>query len=60
LGFTFEKKDIFTKLTKKEEEKDRKKGFVRTDARKPYKARAALGLILLVSSVLWYASRPSP
>ena len=59
-GFTFEKKDIFTKLTKKEEEKDRKKGFVRTDARKPYKARAALGLILLVSSVLWYASRHSP
>ena len=56
-GFTLEKKAIFTKLVEKEVEKDKSKGHsVRTDARKPYTARAALGLILLLSSVLWYAS----
>ncbi len=47
-------KKIFSRLVDKEEQKDRAKmGQVRKDARAPYKARAALGLILLLSSVLW-------
>ena len=47
-------KKIFSRLVDAEEQKDlAKMGQVRKDARAPYKARAALGLILLLSSVLW-------
>ena len=48
------RKDIFWRLVADEEGKDKgKTGSVRDDARAPYKARAALGLILLLSSILW-------
>jgi hypothetical protein len=47
-------KKIFSRLVDAEEQKDlAKMGQVRKDARAPDKARAALGLILLLSSVLW-------
>jgi hypothetical protein len=48
-----ERKAIFSRQVEEEERKDIEAGCHRTDARKPYKARAALGLILLLSSVLW-------
>jgi hypothetical protein len=48
-----ERKAIFFRQVEEEERKDIEAGCHRTDARKPYKARAALGLILLLSSVLW-------
>jgi hypothetical protein len=48
-------RDIFGRLVEKEKQKDREKpgAEIRTDSRAPYKARAALGLVLLLSSVLW-------
>ena len=47
------RKEIFLRQVEEEERKDREAGQHRKDARAPYKARAALGLILLLSSVLW-------
>jgi hypothetical protein len=48
-------KEIFDRLVEEEKRKDEvetgKKA--RKDARAPYKARAAMGLILLLSSILW-------
>ena len=53
-GFTSEQKEIFSMLVKEEERKDEIRGKCRRkDARAPYTARAALGLILLFSSILW-------
>ena len=48
------KRDIFEELIEKERQKDRSKGHLDTSARAPYKARAALGLVLLLTSVLGY------
>jgi hypothetical protein len=46
--------EIFCRLVEEEKRKDKvKTGYVRTDARAPYQARAALSLILLLSSILW-------
>jgi hypothetical protein len=48
-----ERKEIFFRQVEEEERKDKITGQFRKDVRAPYKARAALGLILLLSSVLW-------
>jgi hypothetical protein len=47
------RKQIFLRQVEEEERMDREAGNLRKDVRAPYKARAALGLILLLSSVLW-------
>ena len=55
--FTTRQRGIFDGLVAEEQRKDEEKRVpVRKDARAPYKARAALGLILLLSSILWYVS----
>jgi uncharacterized protein (UPF0254 family) len=47
-------KAIFDRLVAEEQRKEAAKGKpIRTDVRAPYKTRAALGLILLLSSTLW-------
>jgi hypothetical protein len=47
-------KAIFNRLVAEEQRKEAAKGKpIRTDVRAPYKTRAALGLILLLSSTLW-------
>ena len=47
-------KTIFDRLVAEEERKELCQGKpIRTDVRAPYKTRAALGLILLLSSTLW-------
>jgi hypothetical protein len=56
---TYQRQQIFTNLVKEEEEKERKKNpenYFKTmsGAYAPFRARAALGLVLLLSSVLWY------
>jgi hypothetical protein len=49
-----ERKQIFARQVEEERRKDFvKTGNVRNDAGAPYHARAALGLILLLSSILW-------
>ena len=48
------KRAIFEELIEKEKQKDRSTGCLDTSARAPYKARAALGLVLLLTSVLGY------
>jgi hypothetical protein len=49
-----ERKQIFARQVEEERRKDLvKTGHVRNDAGAPYTARAALGLILLLSSILW-------
>jgi hypothetical protein len=49
-----ERKQIFARQVEEERRKDFvKTGNVRKDAGAPYTARAALGLILLLSSILW-------
>ena len=49
-----ERKQIFARQVEEERRKDFvKTGNVRNDAGAPYTARAALGLILLLSSILW-------
>ena len=49
------RKAIFDRLVAEEQRKEAAKGqrIIRTDVRAPYKTRAALGLILLLSSTLW-------
>jgi len=48
------RKAIFDRLVAEEERKEAAKGKpIQTDVRAPYKTRAALGLILLLSSTLW-------
>ena len=48
------RKAIFDRLVQEEQRKELRKGKpIRTDVRAPYKTRAALGLILLLSSTLW-------
>ena len=48
------RKAIFDRLVEEEQRKELRKGKpIRTDVRAPYKTRAALGLILLLSSILW-------
>ena len=45
---------IFDRLVEEEQRKELRQGkTIRTDVRAPYKTRAALGLILLLSSTLW-------
>ena len=51
---TLHEQQIFATLEAEEKEKAKTKGEVHTDARAPYKARAALGLVLLLTSVLGY------
>jgi hypothetical protein len=56
---TYQRQQIFTNLVKEEEEKERKKNpennfKTMSGAYAPFRARAALGLVLLLSSVLWY------
>jgi hypothetical protein len=47
-------KKIFAELIEEERQKDVSKGCLNTSARAPYRARAALGLVLLLTSVLGY------
>ena len=51
---TYTKQEIFRTLVEDEEKKAKEKGDFDTTARAPYKARAALGLVLLLTSVLGY------
>ena len=57
---TSQRQQIFRNLVKEEEEKERKKDPEKFKAMNgayaPFRARAALGLVLLLSSVLWYVS----
>ncbi len=58
---TSDKQEIFAELVKEEQEKERMKDPTNFDklkksANAPFRARAALGLVLLLSSVLWYVS----
>ncbi len=58
---TSDRREIFAELVEEERAKERKKDPIKFEKlnkseNAPFRARAALGLVLLLSSVLWYVS----